>query len=75
MNKISAEITKKIKNLPEPYLKEILNFIDFMEQKIKKNSDTEYLQSIPGMTESIKKAERKKPGHVKHLKTSAGNDS
>ena len=67
MNKISAEITKKIKNLPEPYLKEILNFIDFMEQKIKKNSDTEYLQSIPGMTESIKKGRKEKTRSCKTL--------
>ncbi len=67
MNKISSEITKKIKNLPEPYLKEVLDFIDFMDQKNKKNADTEYLQGIPGMTESIKEGRKEKTKSCKTL--------
>ena len=38
-----------------------------MEQKNKKNSDTEYLQSIPGMTESIKKGGKEKTRSCKTL--------
>ena len=68
MNKIVQQITKKIKNLPEAYIQEVLDFVDFMEQKGKSNRDTEYLQNIPGMTKSIKQSRKEKTEDCKTLK-------
>ena len=67
MNKIAAEINEKLKKLPEPYQKEILDFVDFIEQKSRRNTDTVYLQKIPGMTESIKKGRKEKTASCRTL--------
>ena len=68
MSKIAEQITKKINKLPEAYLQEILDFVDFMEQKSRRNRDTEYLEGISGMTESIKQGRKEKTEDCKTLK-------
>ena len=54
-------ILSDLDRLPLPYQKEILDFIEFIKVKAQE-SDTEYLQSIPGMVESIKQAMTEDPG-------------
>ncbi|MDY6969224.1 MAG: hypothetical protein SVR08_11325 [Spirochaetota bacterium] len=49
-----------MKKLPEAYLQKILDFVDFMEQKSRRSKDTEYLEGISGMTESIKQGRKEK---------------
>ncbi len=51
MTQIALQISEKLKELPDTHLYEVL---DFIESLIRRNrSDTEYLEGIPGMTESI----------------------
>ena len=49
-------IISQLDTLPEPVLDKVQEFIMFQRFSMGVfESDTEYLQSIPGMTESIKK--------------------
>ncbi len=68
MQTLKQEITEKINSLPTVYLKEVVNFIDFLSQKYKKISDTEYLKSIKGMSESIEEGRQEKADDCKTLK-------
>lgn len=59
MQTILLEINKELKTLNPFYLKEVYDFVSFLKEKQKHGSDDEYLNSIPGMVESIhKEAER-----------------
>jgi len=53
--KDKERIISELDRLPPTYQKEILDFIEFVKMKARK-SDTEYLQSMPGMEESIRQA-------------------
>ncbi len=53
MSTLSLKIEEEVKNLPPRYLKEVLDFIDFVKQKAKKESDTEYLSKNPKLKKSI----------------------
>ncbi|MBC8487553.1 MAG: DUF2281 domain-containing protein [Bacteroidetes bacterium] len=53
MPTLSVEINSEIKSLNPVYLKEVYDFIQFLKEKQRKESDTEYLSNIPGMVESI----------------------
>ncbi len=58
MNKIASQISEKLKELPDIYLDEVLDFIEFLIVKNKKINDTEYLESIEGMVESIEEGRK-----------------
>lgn len=66
MTAIEKQIVNKMHSLPNFYLQEILDFIEFLSSKYKKNSDTEYLENIQGMTESI---ERGRKENIEDCKT------
>jgi hypothetical protein len=53
MNPIALKISKKINELPDRNLYEVLDFIESLIRKNRKMSDTEYLEAVPGMAESI----------------------
>jgi len=53
MVKIIEAISNDIKVLNPVYQKEVFDYIQYLKEKQKKGDDTEYLNSIPGMTESI----------------------
>ena len=65
--KEKERIIKDLDRLPLPYQKEILDFIEFVKIKAQE-SDTEYLQSMPGMVESIKQAMAEDPNKSLTLK-------
>jgi len=67
MTKTQKQIIKKIEMLPEMYLREILDFVDFIKQREKKDRDTRYLDGIKGVKESIRKGRKEKPGDCKTL--------
>jgi len=48
-------LMKIAESLPKQYLKELVDFAQFLREKSGQSfkDDTEYLNSIPGMTESI----------------------
>ena len=59
MNTLALKISEELKTLHPFYLKEVFDFVTFLKERQKRESDTEYLNSIPGMAESIKsEAER-----------------
>ncbi len=53
MNQIALKISEKIRELPDTNLYEVLDFIEALIRKNREMSDTEYLEGIPGMAESI----------------------
>jgi len=53
MQTLVLQINEKLKNLQPFYLKEVYDFVSFLKDKQKKETDTEYLNNIPGMAESI----------------------
>ncbi len=65
---LKQEISEKIHSLPAVYLKEALDFIEFLNQKYNKINDTEFLSSIHGMSESIEEGRREKIEDCKTLK-------
>ncbi len=58
--KDKERIISELDKLPPPYQKEILDFIEFVKTKVQE-SDTEYLQSMTGMEESIRQAMDENP--------------
>ncbi len=67
MTGTQKQIIKKLEDIPEIYLREILDFVDFIRERGKKNRDTEYLAGIKGMTASIKKGRKEKAEDCKSL--------
>ena len=53
--KDKERIISELDKLPPPYQKEVLDFIEFVKIKARE-SDTEYLQSMTGIEESIRQA-------------------
>ncbi len=53
MELLSKEIEKDLKLLNPFYQREVYDFIKFLQAKQKRNNDTDYLSSIPGMIDSI----------------------
>ena len=68
MTTLEKEITEKIHTMPVVYLKEILDFVEFLNQKYKKTSDTEFLKNIEGMSKSIEEGRKEKIEDCKSLK-------
>ena len=60
LSKDKERIISEVDRLRPVYQKEILDFIEFVKMKARK-SDTEYLQTIPGMEESIRQAMDENP--------------
>ena len=60
MSSLQSYLLDLTQDIPLKYLKEIIDYAEFIKQKAKneKMSDTEYLNSIPGMTDSIIKASK-----------------
>ncbi|HHE39419.1 MAG TPA: hypothetical protein ENL20_12750 [Candidatus Cloacimonetes bacterium] len=60
MSSLQSYLLDLTQDIPLKYLKEIIDYAEFIKQKVKneKMSDTEYLNSIPGMTDSIIKASK-----------------
>jgi hypothetical protein len=67
MTRIQKQILKKIEALPEIYLREILDFVDFIKQKEKKDHDTRYLAGIKGVKESVRRGRKENTGDCKTL--------
>jgi hypothetical protein len=59
--KDKERIISELDRLPPPYQKEILDFIEFVKIKARE-SDTEYLQNMTGMVESMRRAMDENPG-------------
>lgn len=53
MTQLTAKIVQEIKDLPPVYLKEVLDFIEFLKEKAKEESDTEYLSKNETLKKSI----------------------
>ncbi len=53
MRTLTKEIEKNIELLNPFYQKEVYDFVKFLQEKQKRNDDTEYLSGIPGMVDSI----------------------
>ena len=53
MQNLAREISKELKTMHPLYIKEVYDFVTFLKEKQKRESDTEYLTKIPGMTNSI----------------------
>ncbi|MCD4818513.1 MAG: DUF2281 domain-containing protein [Candidatus Cloacimonetes bacterium] len=64
----------RIHSLPSVYLKEILDFIDFMKAKYNKISDTELLMSIQGMSEGIAESRKENVEDCKTLEDIGWNN-
>ena len=60
MSSLQSYLLDLTQAIPLKYLKEIIDYAEFIKQKVKKEkiSDTEYLNSIPGMSDSIIKASK-----------------
>lgn len=53
MQPLVLQISEELKTLQPFYLKEVFDFVSFLKDRQKRGDDTEYLNSIPGMVESI----------------------
>jgi hypothetical protein len=53
MNAIQSNLNDIINSIPYYYQQELLDYALFLKSKSEKETDTEYLESIPGMVESI----------------------
>lgn len=53
MNGLQANLVKIIDDIPSYYLQDLLDYAIFLKAKAKKEHDTEYLENIPGMVDSI----------------------
>ncbi len=61
MSHIALKIAEKIKELPDAHLYKVLDFIEsLIRNQNREMSDTEYLEAIPGMTESIDEGRKEK---------------
>ncbi|TAL68106.1 MAG: hypothetical protein EPN82_11970 [Bacteroidetes bacterium] len=58
MNVLQSDLVKIANDIPYYYLQDLLDYANFLKEKSKKDSDTEYLESIPGMVDSIVKASK-----------------
>jgi hypothetical protein len=59
MNLLQIHLLEITKDMPAYYLKEIIDFAEFIKAKsLRENADTEYLNSIQGMVESIIEASK-----------------
>ena len=56
MNTLQNRLIGIINEIPPHSLRELLNYALFLKEKSKKITDTEYLESIPGMVDSILEA-------------------
>jgi hypothetical protein len=53
MNTIQNDIIKIVKDMPYYHQLDLLDYANYLKEKSKRISDTEYLESIPGMVDSI----------------------
>jgi hypothetical protein len=53
MNGLQSNLVQIINEMPSYYLQELLDYATFLKAKSKKENDTEYLENIPGMVDSI----------------------
>ncbi|MDQ1266152.1 MAG: hypothetical protein QG635_1304 [Bacteroidota bacterium] len=53
MNGLQSNLVKIIDDIPYYYLQDLLDYAIFLKAKSKKETDTEYLEIIPGMVDSI----------------------
>ncbi|OGU39906.1 MAG: hypothetical protein A2X61_16070 [Ignavibacteria bacterium GWB2_35_12] len=53
MNVLQSDLVKISNEIPYYYLQDLLDYAIFLKVKSKKENDTEYLESIPGMVDSI----------------------
>lgn len=58
MNTLQANLVYLTNTLPHYYLIDLLEYAKFLKQKAEKETDTEYLKSIPGMVDSILSASK-----------------
>lgn len=54
MHRLIQEIEKELHGLNPFYLQEVYDFVVFLREKQERQGDTEYLNSIPGMVDSIR---------------------
>ena len=58
MNTLQANLVDLTNSLPYYYLNDLLDYAKFLKQKSEKETDTEFLESIPGMVDSIIEASK-----------------
>ena len=55
---MQSNLIKIIDDIPYYYQQDLLDYAIFLKVKSQKENDTEYLESIPGMADSIIKASK-----------------
>ncbi len=58
MNVLQSDLVKITDEIPYYYLQDLLDYANFLKEKSKKENDSEYLESIPGMVDSIVNASK-----------------
>jgi len=53
MNAIQNDIVKIVKEIPYYHQIDLLEYANYLKEKSKNSNDTDYLESIPGMVDSI----------------------
>jgi hypothetical protein len=53
MNTIQNDIIKIVNEMPYYHQLDLLDYANYLKEKSKRETDTEYLESIPGMVDSI----------------------
>jgi hypothetical protein len=53
MNALQSNLIKITSEIPYYYLQDLLDYAIFLKAKSQKENDTEYLENIPGMVNSI----------------------
>ena len=58
MSDLQKNLLKITEDMPNYYLQELLDYAAFLRTKTLRETDTNYLESIPGMVESILEASK-----------------
>ncbi|MBM2817180.1 MAG: hypothetical protein HW421_3942 [Ignavibacteria bacterium] len=63
MNGLQSNLVKIMDDIPYYYFQDLLDYAIFLKAKSEKENDTEYLESIPGMVDSIINASKEELGN------------
>ncbi len=58
MNVLQNDLIKVTNNIPYYYLQDLLDYAKYLKQKAEKENDTDYLEKMPGIVESIIQASK-----------------
>jgi len=60
MNSMQNDIIKIVEQIPYYYLIDLHEYAKYLNEKAKQTSDTQYLEGIPGMVDSIVAASKER---------------